>query len=260
MNKKDVIPALVSFGNMGCGFAAIMCVFGERFEYAGWLIILATVLDAFDGKIARIANASSNFGSQLDSLADLVTFGVAPAIMAGRICTEISPIIAWGVSFFFAVCATIRLARFSCESHATQTKSAIAGFTSPDDVCRQTFTGLPTTSAGGVIASLLILNAYLHTHFETDMVLIFLPAVTFVLAILMVSKIQYTHAKVFFTAKRHGTVPFLLEAVSATSFFVLCPQVAVSAAFCCYTVSGLLTLLKDFVSVRLILGRKGNME
>ena len=254
MKLRDALPALVSFGNMGCGFGAIICVFGQRFEYAGWLIILATVLDAFDGKVARIANSTSKFGSQLDSLADLVTFGVAPAIMIGRICTEISPIIVWGVGFFFAVCAAVRLARFSCESetHATGTKSALGGLAACDPVeaSHQTFTGLPTTSAGGAIASLLILNAYLHTRFGTDAVLIFLPAAVFILAILMICKVRYTHAKVFFTAKQHGTVPFLLEAVSATLFFVFCPQVTVSAAFCFYAISGLLGLLKGKVFTR----------
>lgn len=222
---------------MGCGFAALVCVFGQRFEYAGWLIILATALDAFDGKVARMANSTSKFGSQLDTLADLVTFGVAPAIMVSRACTEISPIIVWGVSFFFAVCAAIRLARFSCESE-TRTTSFGMGTHNPT-----TFTGLPTTSAGGAIASLLILNAYLHTRFETDVVLIFLPAIAFVLAILMISKARYTHAKVFFTTKQHGTVLFLLETVSAVFFFALWPQVTVSAAFCCYAISGLPLLL-----------------
>ncbi|HHT9125433.1 MAG TPA: CDP-alcohol phosphatidyltransferase family protein [Candidatus Brocadiia bacterium] len=247
---RDFLPALISFGNMGCGFASMICVFGQRFEYAGWLIILATVLDAFDGKVARISNSTSKFGSQLDSLADLVTFGIAPAIMVGRICTEISPIIVWGVSFFFVICAAVRLARFSCES---QTCTALFGTESasqPDGAHHQTFTGLPTTSAGGAIASLLILNAYLHTRFETDVVLIFLPASAFVLAILMICKVRYTHAKVFFTAKQHGTIPFLLEVVSATIFFVLCPQITVSAAFCFYTISGLLGLLKGKVFTR----------
>lgn len=248
MKVRDALPALVSFGNMGCGFAAIICVFGQRFEYAGWLIILATVLDAFDGKVARIANSTSKFGSQLDSLADLVTFGIAPAIMIGRICTEISPIIVWGVSFFFVVCAALRLARFSCES---ETHAAPFGTErDPAEASHQTFTGLPTTSAGGAIASLLILNAYLHTRFGTDAVLIFLPAAAFILAILMICKVRYTHAKVFFTAKQHGTVPFLLEAVSATLFFVFCPQVTVSAAFCFYAISGLLGLLKGKVFTR----------
>lgn len=235
MNLRDALPALVSFGNMGCGFAAIICVFGQRFEYAGWLIILATVLDAFDGKVARIAKSTSKFGSQLDSLADLVAFGVAPAIMVGRVCTEISPIIIWGVSFFFAVCATIRLARFSCESEGGGTQDLAA------------FAGLPSTSAGGTIASLLILNTYLYAHVKTDAVLIFLPAITFILAILMVSRVRYIHAKVFFTAKRHGTVPFLLEVVGATFFFIFCPQVTVSLAFCSYVISGLLGLLKGKV-------------
>jgi CDP-diacylglycerol--serine O-phosphatidyltransferase len=239
LKAKDILPALpalISFGNIGCGFGAIICVFGGRFEYAGWLIILATVLDVLDGKVARIANSTSKFGSQLDSLADLVTFGVAPAIMAGKICTGFSPIIAWGVGFFFVVCATVRLAKFSSES-PKETGAA-------DEAHHQTFTGLPSTSAGGAIASLLILNAYLHTHLETDVVLVFLPAVVFILSILMISKVRYTHAKVFFTAKRHGTVPFILEAVSASLFFVLCPQIAVSAAFCVYAISGLLGLLK----------------
>ncbi len=236
MKVKSVLPSFITFGNMGCGFAAIICVFGERFEYAGWLIILATALDVIDGKVARIVNSTSKFGSQLDTLADLVTFGIAPAVMIGRICTGVSPIIVWSVGFFFVVCATTRLAKFSCETD-DETHAA-------NEAHHQTFTGLPTTCAGGTIASLLILNAYLHTRFEIDAVLIFLPPAVFVLAILMVSKVRYTHAKVFFTAKRHGVVPFILEAVSSSFFFVLFPQIAVSAAFCCYSISGLFGLLK----------------
>lgn len=242
MKPRALLPALVSFGNLGCGFAAIICVFGERFEYAGWLIILATVLDIVDGKVARLVNSTSKFGSQLDSLVDLVTFGIAPAIMVGRVCTGISPILAWGIGFFFAICATIRLAKFSSETPGSDATA--------NEDSHETFTGLPTTCAGGTIASLLILNAYLHTHFAVGTVQILLPGAVFVLAILMVSKVRHIHAKVFFTPKRHGTVPFILEAISSSIFFVLLPQVAVSGAFCVYAISGLLGLLKVKVFTR----------
>jgi len=77
-----ILPNLFTTGNLFCGFWAIVAVFQERFEYAAMAILLACVFDVLDGKVARLSGATSKFGVQYDSLADLVSFGVAPALLA----------------------------------------------------------------------------------------------------------------------------------------------------------------------------------
>jgi phosphatidylserine synthase len=77
-----ILPNLFTTGNLFCGFWAIVAVFQEQFEYAALAILLASVFDVLDGKVARLSGATSKFGIQYDSLADLISFGVAPALLA----------------------------------------------------------------------------------------------------------------------------------------------------------------------------------
>ena len=136
-----VLPTLFTVGNLFCGYLSLWCSINGTFERAALLIIVAAVLDMLDGRIARLTNSASEFGEEYDSLADLVSFGVAPAIL----------VYSWGladfhrlglaVSFFFVVCGSMRLARFNIQTHIADKKY---------------FVGLPIPAAAGTICTLVL--------------------------------------------------------------------------------------------------------
>ena len=219
-----VLPTLFTLGNLVCGFFAI--VVASRIEapvsaepptaavvqvqgnmqvvkdvlvsddpavnamLCGWLIFLAMIFDALDGHVARLARATSDFGGQLDSLCDLVTFGVAPAILLVKICPTFSYLhreSIWIIAAAFACCAALRLARFNVETGEA------------DD--HLNFSGLPTPAAAAAIAGLAIMfytlrreNSGLAYAEEMDLgIQRFLPFFALVVAVLMVSRVPYPH-------------------------------------------------------------------
>ena len=90
-------------------------ILNQKFEVAAWLIVAAMALDAFDGRLARMMKTTSKMGAQLDSMADLVTFGIAPALLMGKTCTSLPNIFLWGIGLFFMICSAFRLARFNAQ-------------------------------------------------------------------------------------------------------------------------------------------------
>jgi CDP-diacylglycerol--serine O-phosphatidyltransferase len=157
---------------------------------SGWLIFMAMIFDALDGHVARLAKVSSDFGAQLDSLCDLVTFGVAPAFLMVKMCPDFAFLhreATWIIAASFAACAAMRLARFNVETD--------------DDDDHMSFVGLPSPAAGGSIASFAILFYTLRRAgnplpYASDVdwyMQRFLPAFTLILGALMVSRIPYPH-------------------------------------------------------------------
>jgi CDP-diacylglycerol---serine O-phosphatidyltransferase len=157
---------------------------------SGWLIFLAMIFDALDGHVARLVKLSSDFGAQLDSLCDLVTFGVAPAFLVVKMCPDFTFFhreAMWIIAAAFAACAAMRLARFTVETD--------------DDDDHLNFIGLPAPAAAGTIAGFAILFYTLrvqggHQVFaeNADWYLRrVLPVFTLILSALMVSRIPYPH-------------------------------------------------------------------
>jgi len=171
----SVLPTLCTLGNLVCGFAAIFYAAREPnihmlwrdwtpLTFAGALIFLGMFLDAIDGSLARLTHATSELGAQLDSLADVVTFGVAPAFMALRLLSNhlnqdfiiIGPEadsvfgkIIWGSAAVYVCCAALRLARFNVEMDNDPIND------------HSLFRGLPSPGAAGTVASLVILHQHL---------------------------------------------------------------------------------------------------
>jgi CDP-diacylglycerol--serine O-phosphatidyltransferase len=141
------LPNLLTTGALFAGFYAIVAAIDLRFEYAGIAVFVAMIFDGLDGRVARWTNTASSFGKEYDSLSDMVSFGVAPAIVTyqwgvARI-AEYGPLwrrIGWLVCFFYAAAAALRLARFNSRA-ATQDK--------------QYFEGLPSPSAAAIVAALV---------------------------------------------------------------------------------------------------------
>jgi len=109
----QLVPNLVTILGLCAGLTALRFAFAGRFEPAAALIILAAILDAFDGLIARRLDAASPFGAELDSLADFFNFGVAPAFLVYQLALTGAPDLGWTAALIFAVCACLRLARFN---------------------------------------------------------------------------------------------------------------------------------------------------
>jgi CDP-diacylglycerol--serine O-phosphatidyltransferase len=157
--------------------------------FSSCLIFLAMIFDALDGRVARMANQTSKFGAELDSLCDLVTFGVAPAFLMVKMCPGFAldhRNIVWIIAATYTMCAALRLARFNVE-------------TTEDEDDHQWFSGLPSPAAAAAIAGFALVfytlrSAERHTAAVDEWIQWVLPAFALALSLLMVSRIPYPHA------------------------------------------------------------------
>lgn len=256
-----VLPTLLTLGNLVCGFAAIHFaskpigpsnVFGwSTLTVAGALVFVGMLCDGFDGFAARITRTASEFGAQLDSMADMVTFGVAPAFMVLRLVSyyyggpehytgilgpdadNIYGKLMWGVAAFYICCTALRLARFNAETPSTLEQD------------HRYFRGLPSPGAGGTIASLTLLQQHLTVvrfhelppdGFEKTSALL-LPLVTVLVSAAMISRLRYSH---LINRYLRGRQPFAFVAwmILPIVFAIWWFQVALACAFTAYAISG----------------------
>ncbi|MCS7463546.1 CDP-diacylglycerol--serine O-phosphatidyltransferase [Paenibacillus doosanensis] len=165
------IPNLFTVGNLFLGFISIILAFNQKAELAAIMVIIAMLCDGLDGRVARALNAQSEFGKELDSLSDVISFGVAPAfIMYVAAFTEMNAAAAWIITAIFPICGALRLARFNVVA-------GVPGY----------FIGLPIPAAGGVLCTLALFHTELHTAV--------LVLSTLLLSYLMVSTVKYPNFK-----------------------------------------------------------------
>jgi len=176
-----LLPSLLTVGNLFCGYACVVYSTRSDFDTAALFIGIAMILDTLDGFFARLTKATSAFGVELDSLADVVSFGLAPAILAFT--WGLWPLhrLGWAAGFLYVTATAMRLARFNVQSTTT---------TAPVD--KRYFVGMPSPAAAAVIASTVYLYPYGLSERETA-----LPALAMVLlpAVLMVSTIRFRSVK-----------------------------------------------------------------
>ena len=238
-----LLPTLITLGNGVCGVVAIfktgqfMAAGNERTaQAAAWLILAAMVFDALDGFVARLTRTASSFGAQLDSLCDLITFGVAPAFLTYAMTRNTvedfwaRPVQA--VCVLYAMCALIRLARFTVE-------------TTPDESSHREFAGLPSPAAAGVLASAVLPTAALSSWSPPLAAVIphMLPGLALATGILMVSRVKFAHVV---NRVLKGKRPFitLVEIVIAAILFNVFREFAFFIAFFGYALSGPLLWMK----------------
>ena len=232
---KMAVPNICSMANLGCGFGAAIAVVNGRFDIAPWFIMIAMIFDAYDGKLARYLNATSKLGCELDSFCDVTTFGIAPALLIGGIISKDHPIMGWVLGFTFVLAAVYRLARFN----------VMQAVGDP----HHEYTGLATTGAGGMIAALVILNGYLTGSFNAGRVIDFMPVVTVVLSLLMVSRMRFPNTMDF--ADRQFRSPLYASILSGgVLLFAWVPQVVPSLIFTGYIAAGFLGIVKRRVHLR----------
>jgi CDP-diacylglycerol--serine O-phosphatidyltransferase len=192
-----ILPNLFTTGNLFCGFWAIISVFQEKFFFAAVAILLASAFDVLDGKVARLSGATSKFGVQYDSLADLVSFGIAPAVLAFSWALRPYGRFGWLAAFLFVVCGALRLARFNVQSTSGEIKY---------------FKGLPIPAAASMIAlTILLYLRLIETGWVKDIVIL---VMIYVLAFLMVSNIRYLSFKELNLAKRKPFSLFIFVILS----------------------------------------------
>ncbi len=272
LKQVPVLPSLVTLGNVFFGFLAIQKVADalrqvgpgtsfldptvvSLFEVAAILVFVAMVFDALDGRIARMTNQATPFGAQLDSMADMVTFGVAPAFMA-KVLIELHahgenallpshPKLYYVAAAIYVLSAALRLARFNVETG------------SGDDDHRE-FRGLPSPAAAAVVCSVIaflctqkdekqVLSRLLLSPQHFDWLVYGLPVGLAVLGLLMVSRVPYPHLVYTVVRGRHS-FPFLASLVVLIGIAALEWQFALCAATLGYVLWGLLLGLYRLVT------------
>lgn len=214
-----LLPALLTTGNLVCGFFALLLVTQHRYTAAAIAIFVAMVMDALDGRVARLMKATSQFGVEFDSLADVVSFCVAPAFLLYVFALSALGRPAWFGAFLFVICGALRLARFNVHTGLAD---------------RRFFVGLPTPAAAGVVAAGVLL---LDDQSVARWVPVALAVGTYVVALLMVSTFRYWSFKEIDFARRRP-VQTLLVVVLAGMIVATNHEVFLFLVFAGYAASG----------------------
>lgn len=244
MNRRQklfaVLPTMLTLGNAACGFGAI--TFAAKWSggdsalslfIASCLIYLAMVFDALDGSAARLTKQTSEFGAQLDSLCDAISFGAAPAFLMLQFSQsrDFHPRFLWLVAALYVVCAVLRLARFNVETD--------------EDDAHDSFSGLPSPAAAGTVASFPLMVFWFRHLEDSELVRpserlgqqlnqwteFVLPIITLVVACLMVSRIRYAHLFNQLVRGRRSR-QHLIQVLFALAVMFVMPQVSVPLFFC----------------------------
>ncbi|MEP6603101.1 MAG: CDP-diacylglycerol--serine O-phosphatidyltransferase [Spartobacteria bacterium] len=198
--KIYLLPNLMTAGNLFCGFTATLKILegallqssnadaaADLFHAAIWFILGACFFDLLDGRLARLGGHESAFGREFDSLADIVSFGVAPALMVYRIVLQEFPRACWIIAFIYLACGALRLARFNIVS-ANHDEAGTSG--------EKNFTGFPIPAAAGLIASITLFMLWLAEgeHYLGKWKFVLPPLLLF-LSFMMFSRFQYPSFK-----------------------------------------------------------------
>jgi CDP-diacylglycerol---serine O-phosphatidyltransferase len=224
-----ILPSLFTVGNIFCGYYAILASMHGHYNQAAHAIGIAIILDSVDGFIARLTNSTSGFGLQLDSLADVISFGIAPSVL----------VLVWGLSavdsrlalvaaFTFTICGAMRLARFNLQAGNLKH-----------------FVGLPIPAGGGAIAAIV----YFFEHpIKTQLGSNLMVAGVFLLAFLMISTIRYVSLKHLAVGKKsHLAILVIALLVALIVNYSKWTLLALAVAYC---ISGPIARVFAFVRRR----------
>ncbi|CAM3460367.1 CDP-diacylglycerol--serine O-phosphatidyltransferase [Parendozoicomonas haliclonae] len=219
-----LLPNLLTTAALFCGFYAIVSVLAEQPNYdaAAIAIFVAMILDGLDGRVARLINAQSKFGAEYDSLSDMVSFGVAPALVAFSWGLSGLGKVGWMIAFIYAACAALRLARFN---------------TMADTADKRYFTGLNSPSAAALVAGMVWAFSDFGVTGDSIVVAFMAAVMTGMAGILMISNFRYHSFK---QLDLRGRVPFIVIIALVLVFAVVFsdPPRVLLVGFLIYALSG----------------------
>lgn len=216
-----MLPSAVTLGNLSCGFISIICVYKGQIITGAWLILLAMIFDIMDGRVARLTKATSRFGEELDSLADNVSFGVAPAFLYFVLYLHNAGTIGIAISVVFVLAGCLRLARFNVQASGDN------------------FTGLPIPGGAAILASSVIFFREYTIALQIGAYL----AITGITASLMLSNFEYPTFK-------KGDKKYFFHKICIVAALLICMVIKPRFMFlfisCGYAAMGPIISLKNF--------------
>src|SRR5580704_3105163 len=244
-SKIYLLPNLMTAGNLFCGFTATLKILegallqssnpesaNDLFHEAIWYVLGAFVFDFLDGRLARLGGHDSAFGREFDSLADIVSFGLAPALMVYRVVLKDFPRACWIIAFVYLACGALRLARFNIASANSEREGSSNG--------AKNFTGFPIPAAAGLIASITLFLLWLaegeHRLGKWRFVL---PPLLLFLSFMMFSRFQYPSFKAL-NWKTKISIPRFLIIILVLIFTVLNYEWMPAVLFLAYLLYGVL--------------------
>ncbi len=221
MRKIYLVPNVITTGNLFCGFLSVVSSCQGDFQTAAWALFVAAIFDALDGRIARMAKATSSFGVQYDSLSDLTSFGIAPGILLHQFALGALGRAGLMISFLFTLCSALRLARFN----VTASK-----------LPKNFFQGLPTPAAANMVAFFVIFILYrgLDPIAKTGWMLFLAIS----LAMLMVSSLAFPSFKEFHWRSRGG-FGMLFVGLLSVMVILMQPEITLFVVGCLYIMASI---------------------
>ena len=220
-----LLPSIITTFALFAGFYSIVASINGDFTLAAISIMVAMLWDTLDGRVARLTNTQSTFGAEYDSLSDLVSFGVAPALLVYEWSLSDLGRFGWLAAFIYLACAALRLARFNTQVGATD---------------KRYFQGLPSPASAGVIASMIWLKFWNFEYLDFGVVSLSYyigVSITILCGLLMVSNVRYLSFKEF-DATDKASFRFLLLTVLSFILLLYKPNIVLFAAFFIYMLSG----------------------
>ncbi|MCU4675676.1 CDP-diacylglycerol--serine O-phosphatidyltransferase [Catenovulum sp. 2E275] len=215
-----LLPNILTTAGLFSGFYAIIASMNNHFESAAVAIFIAMIFDALDGRVARMTNTQSAFGAEYDSMADMVSFGIAPALVAYNWALGDLGKIGWLAAFIYAAAAALRLARFN---------------TTVGTADKRYFTGLASPAAAAIVSGMVWLGA--DYEFNPDTFGVFAMIITALSGLLMVSNFRYSSFK---EIKWKERVPFIAILLMVLVFVIVAfePALVLFSIFSLYALSG----------------------
>ncbi|MDP0588085.1 MAG: CDP-diacylglycerol--serine O-phosphatidyltransferase [Candidatus Endonucleobacter bathymodioli] len=227
-----LLPNLLTTGNLFCGFYSIIAAQAGFFPSACIVVFIAMLLDGLDGRVARLTNTQSKFGEQYDSMADMVTFGVAPAMVAYSWALSDLGKVGWVVAFIYSACGALRLARFNAQIEVTDSRY---------------FTGLPSPAAAALVAGMIWALSDYGIDGESILVSLIASVVVALAGVLMCSNVCYYSFK---KIDLRGRVHFIFMLAIILTFAVIFtdPPRVLMLVFLAYACSGPVIMVYRFFS------------
>lgn len=215
-----ILPNLFTTGSLFAGFYGIVATMNGNYRVAAWFVLISSIFDGLDGKVARLTGTTSRFGVEYDSLADLVAFGVAPGLLMYSWALKPFGKLGWLAAFLYVVCGSLRLARFNVQVTTVESKR---------------FVGLPIPAAATMVATAVLL--FYHLGGTGTVKKLSVLVLIYVLAFLMVSSIRFYSFKDPELVKRQP-FGFLVLAIILIIVIVAEPEIMLFTLAFAYMVSG----------------------